>query len=293
MKDAARLLAYLGLVLLFGVFVAPLLFWATQNLSARGLLPFLARYDFETFFHRALLLGALLFFWPLLRSLGVKHWRDLGLGKNDRAWRDAGFGFAAAAGPLICLATVLLASGVYSWRPAISLVSLGGRSLAALIVPFIEEALFRGLILGVLLRCAPSVAAIFFSSAFFSVLHFLKAPEQTSAIVTWSSGFVSIANAFSQFADPILVLAGFTTLFLLGWILADARIRTRSLWLPIGLHGGWIFASAIFNKVAHREIELMPWLGRNLLIGLAPLAVALITWAIVATRTRYVERPRT
>lgn len=292
MKDAARLLAYLGLVLFFGVFVAPLLFWATQNLSAHGPLAFLARYDFETFFHRALLLGALLFFWPLLHSLGVKRWRDLGLIKNERASRDLLFGFVAAAGPLLCLAVALLAFGIYSWRSSISLVSLGERSLAALIVPFIEEALFRGLILGVLLRCFSATGAIFISSAFFSVLHFLKAPEQTSTVVTWSSGLASIANAFAQFADPLLVLAGFATLFLLGWILADARLRTRSLWLPIGLHSGWIFSSAIFNKVAHREMELLPWLGRNLLIGLAPLGIALITWAIVAAGTRYVERAR-
>src|SRR6185503_14715914 len=100
---------------------------------------------------------------------------------------------------------------------------------------------------------------------------------------------VSIANAFSQFADPLLVLAGFTTLFLLGWILADARIRTRSLWLPIGLHAGWIFANAIFSKVARREMDLLPLLGKNLLIGIAPLCVALLTWAVVRTWLKPVE----
>ena len=53
----------------------------------------------------------------------------------------------------------------------------------------------------------------------------------------------------------MLVLAGFTTLFLIGLILADARLQTRSLWLPIGLHAGWILASGAFNKIAHREIR--------------------------------------
>ena len=77
----------------------------------------------------------------------------------------------------------------------------------------------------------------------FSILHFLKSPEQSTDTVTWLSGFVSLGNSFSQFAEPLLVTAGFTTLFLLGWILADARVRTHSLWLPIGLHAGWIFAS--------------------------------------------------
>ena len=32
--------------------------------------------------------------------------------------------------------------------------------------------------------------------------------------------------------------------------LADARLQTRSLWLPIGLHAGWIFSRGAFNKIA-------------------------------------------
>jgi uncharacterized protein len=188
---------------------------------------------------------------------------------------------------------VLLATGVYSWRPSVSFGALAGRTLSAVVVPFIEEPLFRGLILGVLLRGNPTSLAVFISSAAFSILHFLKAPEHTSTLVTWASGFVSIANAFSQFADPFLVLAGFTTLFLLGWILADARIRTSSLWLPIGLHMGWIFSSATFNKLARREMLALPWLGKSLLVGLAPLCVALISWALVRIWLKHVEHRTT
>jgi len=292
LKDAARLLAYLAATLLFGALTAPLLYWAVQWLNARGLLQFLAQYDFETFFHRALLMGALLFFWPLLRSLRIRGWRELGLQKNEHALRDAAVGFVAAAVPLLLFGALVLSVGVYSLRSSVSLSAVAERILSAIVVPFIEEPLFRGLILGVLLRgSSPAVAALL-TSAGFSILHFLKAPADTSAVVTWSSGFVSIANAFTQFTQPLLFLAGFTTLFLLGWILADARIRTRSLWLPIGLHAGWIFSSAIFNKVARREMELLPWLGKNLLIGIAPLCVALVTWAVVRAWIKHVESNR-
>jgi membrane protease YdiL (CAAX protease family) len=105
--------------------------------------------------------------------------------------------------------------------------------------------------------------------------------------VTWTSGFNSIANSLAQFADPIFVAAGFTTLFMIGWILADARLRTHSLWLPIGLHGGWIFASGAFNKVAHREVLALPWLGKNLLVGIVPLGVACLTWIIMRGWLKY------
>lgn len=293
MRDAAKLLAYGTVTILFGALVAPPVYWAVQSAIASGSLSFLAEYDFEKYFHRALLIGAVIFFWPLLRSLRMRNWRDLGLAPNPDRFRDLGVGVLVAAGPLLCFGALLLQLGIYSFRSTVPVMGLLERALSAAVVPFIEEPLFRGLILGVLLRAGAPLFPALATSAFFSILHFLKAPEGTSADVTWASGFVSIGNSFSQFQEPLLLLAGFTTLFVLGWILADARIRTRSLWLPIGLHAGWIFASAIFNKVARREVELLPWIGRNLLIGIAPFCVALLSWAILRAWLKHVESTRT
>jgi len=88
----------------------------------------------------------------------------------------------------------------------------------------------------------------------------------------------------------MMVLAGFITLFLIGWILADARLRTRSLFLPIGLHSGWIFVAGVVGKMTKRETIILPWLGTNLLIGLVPLALGLITWALMIGWLRYANR---
>jgi len=129
--------------------------------------------------------------------------------------------------------------------------------------------------------------SIFATSAIFSVLHFLKAPERTSTIVTWTSGLKSVAHAFEQFGDPTMLLSAFATLFLIGWILADARMLTRSLWLPIGLHAGWIFSSGAFNRVARQEILALPWLGKNLLVGIVPFGIAGLTWAIMRIWIKY------
>jgi membrane protease YdiL (CAAX protease family) len=123
-------------------------------------------------------------------------------------------------------------------------------------------------------------------------VHFLKPPEHSATDITWTSGFVAIGDSFQQFGEPFLLFAGFTTLFLLGCVLADARIRTRSLWLPIGLHAGWIFASALFNKIARREIPpLLPWLGDSLLIGIVPLCVALVSWLMLRAWLYHVQTP--
>jgi membrane protease YdiL (CAAX protease family) len=295
LKDAARLLAYLAATVLLGAAIAPPLFWSAQWLGQHGVLVFLQHYDFESFFHRALLLSALLLLWPWLRSLRLKRLADLGLQKNNRALRDAFAGFIIAAIPLLCCGVILVALNFYRVRHAIPYGSIPALVVSAAVVPLIEEALFRGLILGVLLRTKATVFAIIATSALFSIIHFLKAPDTTTspAAVTWYSGLTSVANAFWQFHEPLLVVAGFTTLFLIACILADARIKTRSLWLPIGLHSGWILASGIFSKVARRGGDAMPWIGKNLLVGIVPLTIALVSWALLRGWLKHVGTRKT
>lgn len=275
------MLVYLLATVLVGALLAPPLFWAAQSLATHGRFAFLERFDFETFFHRALLIAALLLLWPLVRSLSIRDKTDLQLEKNPRWRRDLIAGLIFSGVPLLCCAAILLATPVYSLRGAVNWPGVFKMVVAAAVVPIIEELFFRGLILGTLLKSGRRYFAMFVTSVLYSIVHFLKAPEHTSTVVTWTSGFNSIAHAFVQFTDPILVAAGFTTLFLIGWILADARLETRSLWLSIGLHAGWILTSGVFNKIALRKMIVLPWLGKNLLVGIVPLAVAGVTWLIV------------
>ncbi len=283
MKDAARLLLYLAGVILLGALLAPPLFWLGQAVIAHGVLPSLAKFDFESYFHRALLIAAVALLWPLFRVLQVRSWRDLGLEKNSRAGADLGMGFVIAAIPLLCCGAVIIALHIYSLRRGFLWHKMPDVLFAASIVPILEELLFRGFILGVLLRGFSRLGALLLTSAFFSIVHFLKAPEATTPndAVRWFSGFDSIAHSFGQFSDPMLLAGGFLTLFAIGCILADARLRTASLWLPIGLHAGWIFANGTFSKAAHREALVLPWLGKNLLVGIVPLILALVSWALL------------
>ncbi len=282
MKDAAKLLAYFAAVVLGGALLAPILFWAAQAAAAHGIAGFLMHFDFETFFHRALLVCAVLFLWPLLLSLRIRSFRDLQLYRNPHAWRDLGAGWLLAAIPLGCTAIALFTCGSFILKNSIPWNAIGGVAAAALAVPIIEETLFRGLILGILLRACPVRFALFITSGFFAIIHFLKAPDRTSTTVTWTSGFRSIANSFSQFADPMMVLGSFATLLLIGLILADARLRTASLWLPIGLHSGWVFVSGLASKLTRATTLVLPWLGKSMLIGFIPLGLGLLTWGVLA-----------
>jgi uncharacterized protein len=288
LKDAARLLVYLLATVLVGALLAPCLFWGAQSLATHAPFTFLAHYDFETFFHRALLVAAVSLLWPLVRSLEVRSLNDLELAPNPRWRRDLIAGVILSAIPLLCCGAILLATPIFSQRGEVNWSGVAKVAAASPVVPIIEETFFRGLVLGVLLKTARRYMSILVTSALYSIIHFLKAPDRTSTAVTWLSGFNSIAHAFVQFADPLLVAAGFTTLFLIGWILADARLQTRSLWLPIGLHAGWIFTSGAFNKIALRQLIVLPWLGKNLLVGIVPLAVACLTWLLMRGWLKYV-----
>jgi CAAX protease family protein len=281
LKDAARLAAYFVAIVVGGALLAPILFWSAQALAAHGVFPFLARYDFDTFFHRAVLVAAVLLFWPLLRVSNVRGLADLGLAPNPHWARDVGGGVLLSVIPLLFCGALLIALHVYSFRHHFVWPRLGKVLLASISVPFIEETFFRGIVLGILLRTGRKMLSVVAVSALFAAVHFLKGSEREPAIVTWTSGFESIRDAFAGFGDPMIVLAAFATLFLIGCILADARVLTRSLWLPIGLHAGWIFASGTFSWLARRQMVALPWLGKNLLVGIIPLGVAAITWILI------------
>jgi membrane protease YdiL (CAAX protease family) len=278
LKDAARLAAYFIAIVVVGALLAPILFWSAQALATHGVLPFLAKYDFDTFFHRAILIAAVLLLWPLLRVSNVRGLADLDLAANPHWARDVGAGVLLSVIPLLFCGALLIALHVYSFRHFLIWPRFGKVVLAAVSVPFIEETFFRGIVLGLLLRTGRKLLSIVAVSALFAAVHFLKGSEWEPAIVTWTSGFESIGDAFAGFADPMMVLAAFATLFLIGCILADARVLTRSLWLPIGLHSGWIFASGAFSWLARRQMVALPWLGRNLLVGIIPLGLAAVTW---------------
>jgi membrane protease YdiL (CAAX protease family) len=287
LKDVIKLAAYFIATVVIGAILAPFLFWSAQSLAAHGIFPLLARYDFETFFHRALLVAAVLLLWPLLRASHVRSLADLGLAPNSRWARDLCAGVFVSAIPLLVCGALLIALHIYAFRHSFAWARFGKMLAASMTVPFIEEAFFRGIVLGLLLRTGRKYIAIFAVSAIFAAVHFLKAPERTSEIVTWASGFNSIAHAIDGIGDPMMVASALATLFFIGWILADARVLTHSLWLPIGLHAGWIFGSGAFSRLARQQAIGFPWIEKNMLVGIIPLGVAALTWIIMRIWVKY------
>ena len=293
MKEVAKIIAYFVGVVLLGAVLAPPLFWAGNALADRGVLTFLGEVPFQRYFNRAILVAAVLLLWPTVKSLRIGGWRDLGLQPDMRWISHTLVGFAIGGVLVAVMAVAYTKFGFYEWRSVLPWHTLPPLLLSAFTVALIEESLFRGAIFGLSRRSLRPFIALFWTTAIFSILHFLKPDEDFKITqVGWLSGFTLLPHSFHQFAEPMTLLAGFTTLFTLGWMLGFATLRTRSLWMSIGLHAGIVFVKMSFSKLTRREGSMLPWIGEKLEIGLVPVAVLALGGVFVWLFTRH-ENPAT
>ena len=291
------------------------------------------RAEFSKFFDRAVMLSALVLLFPLTAWLRLGRppganrdtpWSlnlpdsvvrtDQGqpLRRNPEGWWHFGTGFVIAAGLLLLSGWLLVQAGCFTWKDAaastrgvpnkapmeIDLVKAALKVLpGAVIVSLIEEVLFRGVLLGIFLRAMKTAPAIALLSFLFAFVHFMDPPAMSRIPdpEAANSGFVLLGQIFSRFADPLSMVSRFSILATVGVVLAYARYRTASLWLPIGLHLGWVFGMGMF-KASTWPVMVLPeavrWLvGMSLLEGLLPLSVVALTGIVVHGMTRVREKP--
>jgi membrane protease YdiL (CAAX protease family) len=282
LKDVVRIIAYLVGVVLLGALLAPVLFWAGNALTASGRFRFLEELSLQRCFNRGVLLAALVLLWPAVRALRINGWRELGLEPDARWSAHFGVGLGIGAGLVATMALIYVSFDFYRWKGDLPWSRLPALALSALGVAVIEECLFRGGMFGLFRRTLRPFTALFWVTAIFAIVHFLR-PDEDFVIenVNWLSGFALLPRVFHQFTEPMNLLAGFTTIFVLGWVLGYATLRTRSLWLPIGFHAGVVFVKMSFAKFTKREALCLPWVGSELQIGLVPVGVLALGGVLV------------
>jgi membrane protease YdiL (CAAX protease family) len=293
-KEAGKIFVYLCGVLFFGALLAPPLYWGAHALADAGVLVVLRKYPFQKFFNRGVLVAAVALLWPLVRWLGLRNWRPPAF-RGDALWKGRlvlGFGIGAVA--MVALGGVLWTAGVYRFREVPDVEAVLAVTGSAVAVGLLEEALFRGALMGLLLRGMGATGALLWSSGLFALVHFLKPdPSVKVAQVGWLSGFELVPHSFHQFAQPLLFLGGFGTLLTLGLVLGLALRRTGSLWMSIGFHAGLVLAKGVFLKAFGLVSQAQPWAGPELQIGLAPVCALLLGGCAVWWMTRApVEPPR-
>lgn len=245
------------------------------------------------FLEFCLILSAALLFLPTLAwlrgwPLGGKTLVDLFRlpDVSDASWRSWAtqqhlrqvvVGFFLMVMPLLLWAGLLGSLGILAWKnPSGNAESLGWAAFGfAGICVFFQEVFFRGFAQGCFERVAPERVALGLSSAFFALIHFLKIPEGMNVVDPDASG-VGLELLQLRFAQ-LMTFRGcfveFMPWFVLGLILAFARLRSGSLGLSFGLYLGWVLLGDFFeNLIRSGLVPLSCWLGGpRLSQGLLPL----------------------
>jgi membrane protease YdiL (CAAX protease family) len=238
LRPAAAIAIYAVVVVALSALAAP---WAFIVVH-----PHLPSVPFRRVFDRVLLVIALVGLWPLLRSIGLRSWRELGFPFARTWWRHVVVGYAIGAGSFIVAGALLIALGERSIdaNPSVSGLILQILKFAAtgIAVAVVEETFFRGGVQGALQRASGPISALVVTSVIYSGVHFLK-PKGTGIAadaVTWSTGFDHLWRVVTLSARMPGVASGFVTLLLAGLALGWAFAKTRALYLSIGLHAGWV-----------------------------------------------------
>ncbi len=195
--------------------------------------------------NRLAMLIALVGLIVLTRRLGLSNRAALGYGLPRAEFlRQLGIGWAAGIGLMLPLVALLLALGVRQIKPGLDgdLPGLiAGGILSGLVVAFIEETFFRGVLFTAVARTSGAVAAITAPSVLYAALHFLGGklrvpPEQ----VAWEHGFQVLSRLFERYAQPLALVDSFLALVTLGVLLALVRLRTGAIAACIGLHAAGV-----------------------------------------------------
>lgn len=276
-----KILLYLAIVILAGCLLSPPIYWIGHEHLA---------HPFYRYFSRITQVAALVLIVPLLLWLKVRSVREFGIEKNRHATRDLVSGILLALIPVALLGAAYFYFGIYKIKDEFLLKVLFRIVGTAAVVAVLEEFLFRGVLLGLAARAFGRWIAAIGISAIFAGVHFLKPAKIVDSSVEWWTGFAQLTRVAGSAPPLPMFVLGFLALFVVGLILAYAALRTRSLFLPIGLHAGWVMGQQGLQWLGKYRVKpeeaLLPWVGPNVVsgavpVGLVPLGVLLITGVAV------------
>lgn len=285
-KTLRAFFVYLVGVVVGGALLAPWLWYLGQYLVESGILPQLKPFGFAKYLNRSVLLMVIVGLWPFLRQVGMVDRKDFGIEDNPSWNRDLLIGCVVAFVILLACGGLGLTLDYRKWANGLPrFTSIMAAIMAALVVSPLEEGLFRGVLLGSLSRRFKLGLAIAIQAAVFASLHFLKpaaAYKKFAGEVQPWTGFELLPHFLSGFSQPTKLVAGWLTLFAVGVVLADLKVRTRSLWLPIGVHAGWILGIKSIKLATRKENppDLFYQIG-DVPGGLLALAAVVLTWVIL------------
>jgi hypothetical protein len=119
------------------------------------------------------------------------------------------------------------------------------------------------------------------SAGFFAIVLALIPPANLNVADPEATGigFELLQKSLMRFADWRNLIQSLIPWLALGGVLAHARWRTASLWMPLGLNGGWLFGNEMLARLCQSTTS--SGIGRFFQQGLIPLIAIFLAGALV------------
>lgn len=184
---------------------------------------------------------------PLRRALKLS-WAEVGFADKSLILKQISLGFIAGLVTLLPVFCLLYGLGVNVlnetkiWTLALIAKKTGIALGLAWLISWVEEPLFRGVLLSGLQKKFTVASAIGLSAVYYGSLHFLKTSTDIAyRDLTFASGFQLFAEAIEHWLNPTM-LSAFAALIMVGLFLGVVRTQmAQSLGVCIGLHASWVW----------------------------------------------------
>ncbi|MCU0782146.1 MAG: CPBP family intramembrane metalloprotease, partial [Akkermansiaceae bacterium] len=211
------------------------------------------------------------------------------LARGWSGWREGMKGGVLALALVLVVGWALVRAGAFGWRGMGPGVAAGALAVVpvALLGAVAHEVLFRGVVLGVFLRALRAPAAIGLAGLLYALVVFMVPPDNVAVADPEGrlAGFVVLVGRWRELADPWLMAGGLLPWLAFGCVLGFARWRTRSLWLPLGVHAGWALGNGLFLLLVVPLNQPDPiarvLVGASLSHGLIPVAVVALAGMVI------------
>lgn len=166
------------------------------------------------------------------------------------------YGWVIGLAHVALLGGVHLLFGARDWNWELTLGRFIGYIASGLAVGVIEELIFRGGLCLTLRKCSRGIliTVVLVGSTFFALVHFPHA-EHLPGSITAMSGWEMWTDLGRQFLNPADVIERWFGLWLAGICLCVAALRSGKLWLPIGIHAGWVCGIKSNNRISDATAE--------------------------------------
>jgi uncharacterized protein len=233
-------------------------------------------YDFGKVMRRIMMVAALIVFMVFRKSLRFGTLIFSALKIRPGFFRQFLLGFSMAVLLILIYYGIGLISGAWIIHmdydsAGIIILKIVEYALIACLIGIIEEIFFRGYLLQSFQENMSLPKAVCVCSLIYSILHFFKADVLVSTGFQPFVGFTTMAQFFKPiFFEFLKNLPAIIGLFLVGVVLSYAFIKTKSLYLSIGLHAGMVFmvkADTMFISRMREEQVLLFGGGSKLITG--------------------------